>query len=88
VNGDGIAMNGSHGKFFFNYYYYIYSIQFMNLFYLKTSSSIHAHGAVRFKNDPGLTKLATKAYIGRLAAHKLADTTVERTNEMINEYII
>ena len=56
--------------------------------FLKTSSSIHAHGAVRFKNDPGLTKLATKAYIGRLAAHKLADTTVERTIEMINEYII
>ena len=37
-------------------------------------SSIHAHGAVRFKNDPGLTQLATKAYIGRLAAKKLSDS--------------
>jgi len=39
----------------------------------QSRSSIHAHGAVRFKNDPGLTQLATKAYIGRLASKKLAD---------------
>ncbi|RNA16634.1 ATP-dependent DNA helicase PIF1 [Brachionus plicatilis] len=48
--------------------------------FLKTSrSSIHAHGAIKFKNDPDLVKLTTEVYIGRLAEKKieLKDFTFE-----------
>lgn len=34
-------------------------------------SSIYAHGAARFKKDPGLTELTKKVYIGRKAKEKL-----------------
>jgi hypothetical protein len=39
----------------------------------QSRSAIHAHGAVRFKNDPGLIKLTTEAYKGRLALKELKE---------------
>ncbi|EPZ36338.1 hypothetical protein ROZALSC1DRAFT_29659 [Rozella allomycis CSF55] len=32
----------------------------------QSRTSIHAHGTTKFKNDPGLCELTTKAYVGRL----------------------
>ncbi|RNA24394.1 ATP-dependent DNA helicase PIF1 [Brachionus plicatilis] len=39
-------------------------------------SSIHAHGAARFKNDPGLTELTTKVYIGRKCEKELISQNI------------
>jgi len=36
----------------------------------QSRSSIHAHGAAKFKNDPGLIKLTNNIYIGREAQKK------------------
>ncbi|RMZ93746.1 ATP-dependent DNA helicase pif1, partial [Brachionus plicatilis] len=37
----------------------------------QSRSTIHAHGAARFKNDPNLIELTTKVYAGRLALKKI-----------------
>ena len=37
----------------------------------QSRSSIHAHGAAKFKNDPGLIKLTNNVYLGRKALEKI-----------------
>lgn len=36
-------------------------------------TAIHAHGVVKLKNDPGLVKLVSQVYAGRLLEDKLED---------------
>ncbi len=51
----------------------------------QSRSSIHAHGAARFSNDPGLIELTALVYKGRLAAKKLELTTNDTVDvELIN----
>ncbi|CAF1045089.1 unnamed protein product [Brachionus calyciflorus] len=53
----------------------------------QSRSSIHAHGAVKFKNDPDLVKLTTEVYISRLAEKKLenGDYNSETKQHLENE---
>ncbi|RNA16317.1 ATP-dependent DNA helicase PIF1 [Brachionus plicatilis] len=54
----------------------------------QSRSSIHAHGAVKFKNDPDLVKLTTELYIGRLAEKKIENKqydSEEVYNQLIND---
>ena len=37
----------------------------------QSRSSMHAHGAAKFKNDPGLIKLTNNFYLGRKALEKI-----------------
>lgn len=48
--------------------------------------AIHAHGAARFRNDPGLTKLTLQVYAGRKAQELLSknDTSIENYEEIQN----
>ncbi|RMZ95107.1 ATP-dependent DNA helicase PIF1, partial [Brachionus plicatilis] len=52
----------------------------------QSRSSIHAHGAARFKNDPGLTELTKKVYLGRLAKKDLDKKQLyeDEKQELIN----
>ena len=45
----------------------------------QSRSSIHAHGAAKFKKDPGLIKLTNSVYVGRKAEIKLLEK--EQENE-------
>ncbi|RMZ93574.1 ATP-dependent DNA helicase pif1, partial [Brachionus plicatilis] len=51
----------------------------------QSRSSIHAHSAAHFKNDPGLNELTKKVYVGRLANTELekGGFTPTRLNELI-----
>lgn len=48
--------------------------------------AIHAHGAARFKNDPGLAELTLHVYAGRKAQELLeqADHTIDKRLELEN----
>ncbi|RNA27124.1 ATP-dependent DNA helicase PIF1, partial [Brachionus plicatilis] len=46
----------------------------------QSRSSIHAHGAVRFKNDPNLIDLTSKVYAGRLAFKKINESNYVQQN--------
>jgi len=50
----------------------------------QSRSSIHAHGAAKFKNDPGLLKLTNNIYIGRQADLQLnnQDNTIEEIKKL------
>jgi len=50
----------------------------------QSRSSIHAHGAAKLSNDPGLIKLTNNVYIGREALKKkyLPETTHQEQNEL------
>jgi hypothetical protein len=48
----------------------------------QSRSSIHAHGAARFKNDPGLIDLTTKVYAGRLASKSIGAKVFENLDEI------
>ena len=54
----------------------------------QSRSSIHAHGAAKFKNDPGLRELTTKVYAGRVAQKQKDETANELLDIIkINELI-
>lgn len=45
--------------------------------------AIHAHGAIRFSNDPGLIDLTKKVYAGRLAEQRIKSSKTEATEGML-----
>ena len=49
---------------------------FIRRYEWQSRTSIHAHGAARFKNDPGLVDLTYKTYLGHLASKKLESGAV------------
>jgi hypothetical protein len=54
----------------------------------QSRSSIHCHGAAKFKNDPGLRELTNKVYNGRKAQEQLSisgisNTTKDKLNEIV-----
>ena len=46
--------------------------------------AIHAHGAARFKNDPGLIELTKHAYIGQLSQKQLNENKYENEEHKLN----
>ena len=48
----------------------------------QSRTSIHAHGAARFKNDPGLIELTKKVYQGRLLEKALSENKLNSTDEI------
>ncbi|RNA42068.1 ATP-dependent DNA helicase pif1 [Brachionus plicatilis] len=54
----------------------------------QSRSTIHAHGAAKFKNDPGLRDLTTKVYQGRMAEKQiLTDDISPASKNGVNELI-
>ncbi len=57
----------------------------------QSRTAIHAHGAARLSNDPGLINLTAKVYIGRQAQKSLVGyviSNIESYNMLINEIMI
>ncbi|CAF1006719.1 unnamed protein product [Brachionus calyciflorus] len=50
----------------------------------QSRSAIHAHGAVKFKNDPDMVKLTKEVYISRLAEKKIEKKDYESEEILIN----
>jgi hypothetical protein len=48
----------------------------------QSRNAIHAHGAARFKNDPGLVQLTTKVYASRLAQESSIGRVFQNTTEI------
>ena len=54
----------------------------------QSRSSIHCHGAAKFRNDPDLRELTRKVYEGRKANQQLtiesiSNTTIEKLNQIV-----